>query len=402
MQNAIACLIPCLLCLSSASLGGDWPQWRGPHRNGHTESASPFGPETRLSPVWTAEVGTGFSSIAVADGRVLTVGNSDNIDTLWCLSAADGGVLWKHSYPAELDPNLFEGGPTATPTISGGRAYIISRAGEIFCLDVVTGQVIWSRKVDERYAQNAPAWGYAGSPLVAGGSVFFNVGSHGLCLSTASGEVVWESDNSEQAGYTSPLLVRTGESQLLLLESEKRLNAVDPATGRVAWTLPWITRYGINAADPVAIDGEHVIVSSGYGKGTALIEFDAAGAREVWRVRDLKNQMSPGVLLGGSLFAVDGDAGQETRLVCLDPGTGQVRWGETGLGSGTLIGVNNQLLVLSEDGELVVIEANPETFAPLVRFRILTGKCWTPIAYADQMIFARNATGTIVGIRLGL
>ncbi|WP_437224171.1 PQQ-binding-like beta-propeller repeat protein [Planctomicrobium sp. SH661] len=378
----------------------DWPQWRGPHRNGQVPSAVPYTASTTLEELWQADVQTGFSSIAISQGRVLTVGNADNQDTVWCLSLEDGSVLWKQTYPAPLDPNLFEGGPTATPTVEGGNVYVISRLGEVHCFDLATGEIRWHVQVPEDLRKNVPTWGYSGSALVVGERLYFNAGSHGLCLNAATGEVIWASDSEEVSGYTSPLLMTTATGPVLLIESEKTLNAVNPETGEVVWRQPWITRYGINAADPLVLDEHRIVVTSGYGKGASLIDIQDNTPNEVWRSRDLKTQMSPGVLIDGFVYANDGDADRDCKLVCLDANTGKLRWLERGFGSASLIAVGKQLLVLSESGELNIVEANPDKLEIVAKLPLLTGKCWTPPAFTDSKIVARNATGKLTCVRL--
>ncbi|MCA9000021.1 MAG: PQQ-like beta-propeller repeat protein [Planctomycetaceae bacterium] len=377
----------------------DWSQWRGPKRTGHSTNTLPPANITFVE-VWKTNVGTGFSSIVVADGHVITMGNADDVDTVVCLDERTGDVLWKHSYPEPLDPNLFEGGPTATPTIADDRVYAISRRGYVACLSADSGEVVWKRQIVEDHKVNVPSWGFSGSPLIFEDLVVLNAGAHGIALDKSTGETIWQSGNEEDAGYTSPIVVNIDETPLVLLLTGRSLNAVHPRTGEVAWNFVWVTRYGINAADPIPVAPGNVIVSSGYGKGTALVQYSADSAEQEWRVRELRNQMSPGVLLNGRLYAVDGDNGPDTKLVCLDPATGEATWTETGFGSASLMAVGEELLLLSDKGELAVAVPGEEGLAVRARHSILTGKCWTPFAYANNSVFARNASGDLVKVTL--
>jgi len=405
MRRAVLFLV-LLLVLSGISGSpfclADWPQWRGPHRNGQVKQTVPFSETTTAQELWHAELGTGFSSISVAQDRVFSIGNEDNQDTIWCLSLTDGDVLWKQTYAAPLDPNLFEGGPTASPTIAGRFVYSISRAGEIYCFQLEDGKIHWHVQVPEEQRMNVPAWGYSGSPLVLGNRVYFNAGSHGLCLNAETGEVIWASGNDELAGYTSPLLMQTSDGEAILLETEKSILAVNPQDGEVLWRHPWITRYGINAADPLIRNDHQVVVTSGYSKGAILLDLQSGEPKELWRTRDLRTQMSPGVLLEGFIYANDGDADRDCKLVCIDPESGKLQWLERGFGVATMIGVGKQLLVLSESGELSVINANPEKLDVVKKFSILSGKCWTPPVFTDSLVLARNAAGRLVCIKLSL
>ncbi len=389
--------VPC-----SAILASEWQQWRGPARNGHAESAMVLSPSMAVTQKWEAAVGTGFSSFAYAKGHVYTAGNQDDQDSIWCLKAEDGSVVWKHSYPAPLDPNLFEGGPTATPTVVGDRVYVISRKGNLFCLSAQNGEVIWERTVSDEQKGNIPTWGYAGSALVLNDRVYYNVGSNGLCVNAQTGETIWESPANELPGYTSPLPVTQGERMLLLLETEKALKAVNPETGEVHWEHRWVTRYGINAADPILISDRRLLLTSGYQKGAVLLEFDHESAKEIWKTREIRSQMSPGVLIGDLVYAIDGDAGRSPRLVCAEAETGRIKWFANEVASGSVIAVGNQPAVLTEAGEFLVLPEKADTFSPLYRSQVLEGKCWTPMAYGDNMFFARNAEGRVVCLSVSL
>lgn len=390
----------CWLLAGGIVSGADWPQWRGPHRNGQSATRMALPNEPRFEEVWKTNVGIGFSSTAIVDDRVYTLGNRDNRDTIWCLDAGTGAVVWTREYEAALDPNLFEGGPTATPTVADGKVYTISRRGDVYCLAADTGQVLWHVNIVAKLNWNVPTWGFSGSPLVWEDRLLLNAGSHGLCLDASTGDILWSSDNSEDAGYSSPLIVQHDQKPLVLLLSAKSLHAVDARTGALCWSLPWITRYGINAADPIVIDHQHVLISSGYSKGTALVQYDDSAAELLWRSRSLRNQMAPGVVLDGHAFAIDGDDGSATELVCMQARTGDVTWRAGGFGSATLIAVGNRLCLLSQSGELVLADADVRTFEVVARQKIGEGKFWTPPAYALESFFIRNAQGDLFRIRI--
>ena len=176
----------------------DWPCWRGPDRNGISRETGwnwqwgTNGPRI----LWRAAVGQGFSSFAVAQGRVYTLGNTTNTDTVFCFEAATGRVLWRHSYPCEAQPLSYEGGPGATPAVEDGRVFTFSKSGDLFCLDAVTGKVIWSKKRElwpYRDGDWRNTWRYAGSPLILGDQLFLAVGQAGLALDKRNGEVTWAS-----------------------------------------------------------------------------------------------------------------------------------------------------------------------------------------------------------------
>ncbi len=388
---------------SSSLPGEEWPHWRGPARNGIAPAADlrvDWG-ESGPPVVWRGQVGTGFSSLAIAEGRLFTLGNAEETQTLWCLDAETGTVLWKYSSPEPLDPNLFEGGPTATPSVSDDAVFTFSRRGVALCCEAATGTVRWQVDVPARCGVNIPTWGFASSPVVVDDRVLLGAGRHGVALDRRTGEVLWQSDNEEDAAYATPVLAEWGGIPTALVLSAKSLHAVDLRSGALRWEHRWVTRYGVNAADPL-IAGEAVWLSSGYAKGSALLRVaeDGTAAVEMFRTRELRNQMAPGVLIDGHVYAVDGDAGDACALKCLELTSGQVRWSEEGLGMATVMAVGDRLVVLTESGELLLAAATPQGFSPQARAAVLEGKCWTPPAFANGRLYCRNAAGEVVCLDL--
>ncbi len=403
MMPRPALLLLLLFAVVPGARGADWPHWRGPHHTGHSDETGfvqqwEAGGEPEI--VWTAEVGTGFSSFAVVGNRVYTLGNRDEKDQVVCLDQEPGDVVWTQEYAAPLDPNLFEGGPTSTPTVLEGRVFTLSRRGELHCHDAASGEPQWRTDLPATCEVSIPTWGFSSSPIPIEGNLLINAGSRGVAVNPEDGSIVWQSDNREDAGYASPVPLISGGRRLAVVVSAKTLNAVDAKTGEVVWSFRWITRYGVNAADPYVV-GERVLVSSGYAKGSSLLVPQAGDEpEELWRTRELRNQMSPGVVIDGALYAVDGDAGRETALKCLEIDSGTVVWNESGLGSATLVAADGHLLVLSEQGELLIAPATVDGFDPRGRVKILEGKCWTTPVLSGGRLYARNASGTVVCVNL--
>lgn len=396
----LAALLLIVLVAPKLSGADDWPRWRGPEATGASSESRLRFDWTDPPPVlWQAQVGTGFSSFAIAGGRVFTLGNADEKDTLFCFDVESGALQWQASFDEPLDPNLFEGGPTSTPLVHDGRVYTFSRQGRACCLDAATGAPVWERNVARELDLNVPGWGFASSPILHEGLLLLNAGSAGLALKPEDGAVVWKSDNSDDAGYATPVIAGPAASPVALILSGKSLNGVEPGSGKLLWQYRWITRYGINAADPL-LSGDRLFLSSGYGKGSALLQLSSGEPKELWRSRELRNQLSPGIERADYVYAVDGDADEETALKCLKIETGEVVWSEPDLGSATLIAAGDKLLILSEQGELLAVPASPGGFSPLARMPLLTGKCWTPPALANGLLYARNAAGDVVCVDL--
>ena len=387
-------LAGCILCFAASfqAAADDWPRWRGPDCNGISKETgwSASWPQEGPKQLWKTSVGTGFSSVAVSNGRLYTLGNKGGTETLYCLDAGSGKEQWKYSYPCPMDPNLYEGGPNATPAVDGNTVYSFSRKGHVFALDAGTGKVLWSKNVHDELGVKIPEWGFSGSPLVEGKLLIINAGPAGLGLDRAGGQVVWSS-GKESAGYSSPVPLTHGVARGVLLFSTKALSAVNAQTGRLLWRHPWPTSYGVNAADPVLI-GDKIFISSGYNQGCALLRMNDKGVSVIWQNKNLRNHFNSSVAIGDRIYGFD----ESPQLKCLELAAGNVGWTESGLGKGSLIGADGKLIVLGEKGELVIADASAAAFKPLARAQVLGGKCWTSPVLANGKIYCRNARGDLV------
>jgi len=379
-------------------IAGDWPQWRGPDRNGiSSEKVSAVWPVEGPKGLWQASVGTGFSSISVSQGRVYTMGNTTNQDTIWCFDANTGKPLWHHSYAAQLSPQWYEGGPGATPTVDGRCIFTISKWGDVFCLDAVTGAVLWQR--DLRQAGLKPnRWGFAGSPLIWGDHLILNAGTAGIALDRASGRIAW-SNGTNVAGYASPTRFVSGGRESVLIFGATNLFALEPQSGRELWRQPWETDWDTNNSDPLTY-GEHIFISS-FSHGCGLFSVQNAKPAMIYTNKVMHSHLSPGVVLGEYLYAFSGEAKKETDLRCVHLPTGELKWTRKDPAFGSLIMADGKLIVLSDKGELMLAEASPSGFTPLARWKVLSGVCWTPPALANGLLYVRNAKGELRCLALG-
>jgi outer membrane protein assembly factor BamB len=387
-----------LLCVASAAAADDWPRWRGPQRNGISREAgwTHEWPEQGPRVEWKAAVGTGFSSVTVREGRLFTMGNANNTDTVYCIDTATGKQLWSHSYECALDDRLFEGGPTSTPSVDDDRVYTLSRQGHLFCFDSTSGDIAWSTNVAEATGAPIPGWGFSSSPMVHGDMLLLNVGEAGTAIDKKTGEVIWKSAERE-AGYATPVPFRSGERWLAAIASGKFLIVVELATGNEMWRHRWLTRFGCNAADAI-VDGDHVFISSGYNRGAALLKVGEGEPAVVWQNKEMQNQMNASVLFDGHLYGVDGNNDSAVQLKCMEFRTGEVKWAHPLDGLASLTAADGKLIVLNEDGTLMIARAAPERFESLAQARVMTGKCWTVPVLANGRIYCRNADGDLACI----
>lgn len=380
------------------AMATDWPQYRGPNRNGVTAEKGWLDqwPADGPAILWRAKVGLGFSSIVVSKSLAATGGHEKGQDTVFCFDAVTGRELWKHSYPAELGDKYFEGGTTGTPTFDGAQLYWLSRWGDLICFTAADGKVVWSKNIQQETGAPLPQWGFAGAPLIHENLLVLNVGEAGVALEKATGKIVWKSAKKD-AGYSTPIPVQRNGEWLALLSNGENYLAVNLKTGKEAWRFKWLTEYGVNAADPI-ISGDKVFISTGYGKGAALINLASGQPQEVWKNKALRTQLNPAVLLNGYVYGADGDTTSKAALKCIEWETGATKWSEANFGSGAAVIADGKLIALNGTGELMVGPASPEGFKPTSRAQVLGGKCWTAPVLANGLIYCRNSRGELVAV----
>jgi len=392
MHSTIRAALVVLTALSSHA--ADWPRWRGPAGNGISSETVEAWPANGPRKLWQAEVGIGFSSISVAQGRVYTMGFTAPSDVVICLDAVTGKVLWRHTDPGELMENVYEGGPNATPTVNDGTVFTFNRRGVATALNATTGRLIWQRDVAREVEAKMPTWGFSSSPFLDGGLVLLNLGDAGVALDRKTGVVKWYSGKGA-AGYATAVPFEFKGRHLVAMFSSRELVALDPQTGTVAWRHPWRTMDDINAADPVAI-GDRLLLSSGDNRGAALLQLGDSAPKVLWENKNLRAQFTPPVVLGGWIYGFDGNAGERATLRCIDPATGEPKWTGPAVGTGGLLAAGNRLIVLSDQGELVLFDVSAAGFKVLARHQILGGKCWTNPALSNGRLYSRNARGNLV------
>lgn len=387
-----------LVAVGFSSIAADWPHWLGPNADGKSTEQLPE--QIDLCHVaWEAELGTGFSTVSVADGRVYSMGHADGKETVWCLSETDGNVLWKDTYPAELMPNLHEGGPGATPTVDGDRVYTISKDGQFHAYEAATGKRLWSHDLVELSGmRRAPEWGFTGSPLIHGDLVLVEAGAT-FAFDKRSGEIRWQSDRYRPA-YGTAQIFESGGAEFLATLKTDGLVILDPADGSTLGFSVWRTSFQTNSTTPLRAGDGRLFISTGYDQGCALFRFADGSLTKLYENKNMCNHMGNSVLIDGFLYGFDGTAhrGRPVEFTCLDLETGEKRWYFPDLKYGSVIAAGTELIVLTEMGEMLIGQASPEGFVARVRHQVIEGRCWTPPVIANRQIYARNAAGRLVVI----
>lgn len=389
--------------LPFCSRADDWPQWRGPARNGISQEKGWLDhfPDQGPPVAWKATVGLGFSSIVVASGKAYTAGHANGSDTIFCFDAVTGKEIWKQSYAAELGDKFFEGGTTGSPTFDGNHLYWLSRWGDLYCFDAVSGKILWNRQLVKETEARVPSWGFSGAPTVHKNLLVLNVGEAGMAVEKDTGKQVWKSGDGD-AGYSTPLPVpRDGKTEIWFANGEAYLS-VAPETGKEIWRIKWLTQYGVNTSDPIPYAGK-VFISTGYGKGAALFKPPPGPdgeAEVIWKNRLLRTQLNGAVLVDQHLYGVDGDTTDKAQLKCLEIETGKQVWAQPDFGTGGIIVADGKIVALAARGELLIAPVSTEGFRPTARAQIVGGKSWTAPVLANGLVYCRNSRGDIVAVDL--
>lgn len=394
-KSSVAILLSCLLISTTCSADNvSWPQWRGPHYD--LRSAETDWSADNPTILWKANVGIGYSSVTISGTRLLTMGYSDEeeAEVVYCLDTRTGQKLWTQSYQGALVDNLHRGGPGSTPTIHGRVVYTLGREGQLNCLKLSSGKVIWSAQLQERLGVELPEWGFTCSPIVRGGRVILDVGRV-VALDKRNGEVQWQTGISP-AGYGSPTPLKVKGLPCIAVLHNEGLSVVRERDGSEIEFSSWETSFLTNSTSPVLVD-DKIFLSTGYERGCALLEWKDDRLETVYENRNMSNHMNNSVLWQGHLFGFDGNAhrGKNARLVCLDAATGEEAWSELGLGCGSLMLADGKLLILSEDGQLVIAAANPQEYTEISRIEAVPERCWTVPVLAGGQIYCRNDVGNL-------
>jgi outer membrane protein assembly factor BamB len=377
MAVRLACLLA-VACLASVEVAGrqaapaEWFQWRGPNRDGISAETGllQHWPKSGPPQVWrTAGLGNGYSSFSTSGGRLYTLGARAGNEYVIALDRATGKKVWEYLNGRRYENDRGDG-PRSTPTVDGDRLYVFGGSGDLTCLDAASGKRIWTVNVVQKFRGGNPYWGYSESPLVVGDRILVNAGGRNasiVAVSKADGATLWQQHN-DGAGYSSPMLMRTGSLSQVIFFTESRTLAVDPRDGRLLWSYNKAANGTANIATPI-VHGTRVFVSSDYGTGAALLDVRAAGniatANEVYFTRDMRNHHSSSVLIGEHVYGFS-----SSILTALKFDTGAMAWRDRSVGKGSLIFADNRLYLYSENGVVGLAEASPAAYRELGRFTI--------------------------------
>lgn len=371
-----------------------WPEYRGRQRGGVVTGPALATDWSARTPRWRKPVGDGHSSVAVAGNVAFTLEQRDYEEAVVCYNVATGAQYWIHSYPARFMEQMGGPGPRSTPTIIDNEVYALGATGTLVCLAAHTGKAKWTADILKNNAN--VRWGMTGSPLVFDDVVVVNPGTQTAeaagtlaAYDRKTGELRWSSGRGS-AGYSSPMLATLGGKRQILLFDGEGLSGYDPADrGKQLWRYPWPVQERINASQPLVLGGDRVLISSGYGVGSAVLQIKQDGGKwtvePIWQNRKMRCKFSSPVLHEDHVYGLD-----EGILVCLNVKTGERKWRGERYGHGQMLLTDGHLVITSEDGELALVKATPDGYQELTRIQAIEGRTWNLPALADGLALVRN------------
>jgi len=377
---------------AAAAPASTWSGFRGPNRDGVYSGPIRLAWQG-LVPMWKKSIGGGRASFAVAAGRAFTIEQRDRNEVVAAYDVMTGRELWTNAWPEHFSQWMGGGeGPRATPAWSDGLVYALGARGELRCLDAESGKVVWRTNILEDAGAKNLRWGMAASPVVIGDAVVvLPGGARGrsvVAYERRTGKRLWNALDDKQA-YVSPMLVTILGVQQLLVVSSTRIVGLSLDRHEVLWQFPWTTDHDASAAQPIVVGESRVFYSSGFGTGATVVELTREGstinAQQLWRNIRMKNRQSSSVLHDGYIYGLD-----EGILACVDAATGDLKWKGGRYGHGQLLLAGDHLVITTEDGDLVLVNATPDKLQETARVSAIEGETWNVPALADGILLVRN------------
>ena len=370
----------------------------GPSGAGSTGMASPLkpdcsqaGPRAGPKSCGGVPIGEGYSSVSIAQGRLYTMSGEGPDEFVLCLDASSGAEIWRFRSDSKFG-QAYGNGPRSTPTVDGDLVFVLSAKGKLYALRAEDGEKVWKHDFRKQFGSSIPYWGFSTSPLVESDLLLVEVGGRPgksiVAFDKESGRLVWTS-HTDGPAYSSPIAVTLNGTRQIIFLTSKTLLSVAPADGQIYWQYDWPVHEGITVATPIFIPENKIFISASYDVGAAVLQIEETDgklmAEEVWKSRVMKNHFNSSVLHGNYLYGFD-----NFILKCIEASTGEEQWAARGFEKGSLILADGHLIVLSEEGKLVLVEAVPSEYREKAVFQVLQGQCWTAPTLAGGKLYVRN------------
>lgn len=410
----IAASVAFTALLGTSCFASDWPGWRGPQRDGHVPPGVKVPATLPREPrsVWRMKIGDGLASPVVAGGKVFYLDNQESKETLHALDRDTGRELWRTPIDDVFKDSQYAPGPRCTPLVDGDRIYAQSSKGLLYCLSAADGKVKWSLNYTQDFnavfigerglAQGGHRHGFTASPWVDGSRLIVTVGDTNgagiVCLDKLDGKVLWKSQN-DRAANAAPItaLIGGSEPKQVLAFTVEGLIGLNLQNGELLWRVPLTSTYGRHVSTPVVVGNLAIVGSHMRGTIGAELTRDAGNgqwsAPVKWETKEHTLNFASPVAVGEYLYGL----GPTKNIFCLEAKTGRGMWSKTGLIStsaekahAAFVVVGNNVLLLTDTGELLLFAADPAEFKELGRAQVC-GANWCNPAYAEGKLFLRDA-----------
>lgn len=387
MMRFIGVLV-CLLALPAWS--ADWPQWRGPNRDGRSAEAGLMKewPDGGPPLVWKASgLGEGYASFAIVGNRLYTQGQRNGQQYVMAFDTATGKKLWETSNGGTYS-NERGNGPRGTPTVDGSRIYALGSNGHLIALNASDGAKLWDMDILGRFGGSNTEWGLSESPLVDYSRLIVTPGGNGgmVAINKETGELYWQSGR-DTAGYSSAVAVEIdGVRQYVTLTGSAAIG-VRARDGHVLWRYERVANRVANIATPIVHDG-HIFVSTDYGTGCALLSIQPSGSvEEVYFSRDMRNHYNTSMLVDGYLYGFS-----SSILTAMQFHTGEVAWRDRSVGKGQVIFADGMLYLQGEGGNIALVNPDPAAYREVSRFSLDIGDLplWTVPVISGGKLYVRD------------
>jgi outer membrane protein assembly factor BamB len=381
----------------------DWPQFGGPHGDFTSDAkglASSW-PAAGPKKLWSRPLGDGYSEIAV-DGNVLyTMYRVTSDEIVVAADANTGKTIWEYRYEARfrLGMGMENGpGPHATPLVTQNGVYAIGILGNLVCLDKKTGKKIWAHDMENEFHGTVFDRGWAPSPIAYKDTVIMKVGGAGhsfMAFDQKTGAVKWRTVQDFTNSPSSPVLIQVDGQDQLVAPMADDVVAIDPADGRVLWTYPHSTSWGLNISTPVWGDGNLLFISSAYNGGSCVIRLSRANGKtmpeKVWASNKMRVHFSTAVRVGDMVYGSSGDFGP-APLTAVDVKTGKVAWQDRTFSKSSFVYADGKFIVVDEDGNLALANFSPQGLQVVSRAALLHSNAWTAPSLAGGRLYLRDRT----------
>jgi len=374
-----------------AQSAANWPQWRGPNRDGISKETGLLKqwPDDGPPLVWKATgAGRGYSSFSVSNGRLYTMGLRGDREFVVAFDIATGKEAWATAHGGAFHNDRGDG-PRGTPTVDGDRVYALGGNGDLSVLEARSGKIVWSKNVLKEFGGSNITWGISESPLVLGNKVLVNAGGPGasiVALNKADGAVIWKSQ-SDKSGYSSGIPVQiNGRTQVVFFTAQRAVG-LDANDGRLLWEYAKPSNRVANVATPI-VRANRVFISSDYGTGGGVVEIKSDNnAQEIYFTKEMRNHHSSSVLVGDHLYGFS-----SAILTAMKFDTGEIAWRDRSVGKGSLVYADGHLYCFSENGVVGLVEATPEGYKEKGRFRLQQGSLptWTHPVVVGGRLYLRD------------